>query len=185
MTEEFAVARMALRKGNGSSPIKVAGSAAPDGDETIDNEGRELILLGEFAKLVGESGHIFRPTSSFDWGIDGEVEFKQDGLATGSRVYVQLRSGDSHLKLRSSDTAELFYVKNARHLDYWIRHRYPVMLVIRQSSGLIRWMDVGAYLKAHKSPDRSIVFSGHEVTVESIRALASRLLGDETGGATS
>lgn len=39
-----------------------------------------------------------------DHGIDGEIEFKDDrGRASGKRLYVQLKSGDSYLKKRRSD----------------------------------------------------------------------------------
>ena len=143
----------------------------------LDNESRELQLVGEITALVGEAGHIFRPTANSDWGIDGEIEFKdRDENASGRRVYVQLKSGDSYLVQRSRDGAEVFSVKNRRHVQYWQQHAYPVMLVIRQSSGLIRWMDVSAYLKK-VGATRQIIFCGELVTVQSIRQLAIRSLG--------
>ena len=46
--------------------------------------------------IVAEAGQIFRPTANSDHGIDGEIEFKTDrGRASGKRLYVQLKSGDS------------------------------------------------------------------------------------------
>jgi thiol:disulfide interchange protein len=68
---------------------------------SIDNESKELILVGHVFAIIGEAGHIFRPTPNSDWGIDGEIEFKDDqGKASGKRVYLQLKSGDSYLQQR-------------------------------------------------------------------------------------
>src|SRR5205814_614023 len=67
----------------------------------LDNESKELILVGHAFVIAGEAGHIFRPTPNSDWGLDGEIEFKDhDGNASGQRVYLQLKSGDSYLVTR-------------------------------------------------------------------------------------
>jgi hypothetical protein len=146
-------------------------------DQAIDNECLEMVLIGDMFRAVGEAGHIFRMTSNADWGIDGEIEFKDSaGRASGRRVYVQLKSGDSHLVRRVHDGEEVFRVKNQRHLEYWAAHAYPVMLVIRQSTGLIRWMDVSAYLKLQGRPDQQMIFRGEPVTMDTIRSLAAKSL---------
>ena len=44
----------------------------------LDNQAREQILIGHMLAICGEANQIFRPTSMFDYGIDGEVEFKDD-----------------------------------------------------------------------------------------------------------
>jgi hypothetical protein len=125
--------------------------------------------------VVAQAGHIFRMVANSDWGIDGEIEFKDAaGQASGKRLYVQLKSGDSYLTRRKGDNQEIFAVKNDRHLEYWVQHAYPVMLVIRQSSGHIRWMDVSAYLKSHGRNNRQIVFQGEPLTVDSIQRLAGQ-----------
>jgi small GTP-binding protein len=114
----------------------------------IDNESKELILVGHAFAIAGEAGQIFRPTPNSDWGIDGEIEFEDyQGRASGKRVYLQLKSGDSYLSQRDRDGTEVFRIKDERHAAYWQQHAYPVMLVIRTSAGVIRWMDVSAYLK--------------------------------------
>jgi Domain of unknown function (DUF4365) len=97
----------------------------------LDNESRELILVGHATAIAAEAGHIFRPVTWADWGIDGEIEFKNDkGQASGKRVYVQLKSGDSYIYKRRSDDKEIFTIKNLRHAKYWLSQAYPVMLVI-------------------------------------------------------
>jgi hypothetical protein len=145
---------------------------------TIDNDSREQILRGEVTTITGMAGQIFRPTPNADNGIDGEVEFKDyQNQASGKRVYLQLKSGDSHLKRRQRDGKEIFAIKKARHAEYWTCQAYPVMLVIRTSDGSIRWMDITAYLKAcgHKLPTQ-IVFEGDPFTPENLLKLRDSLI---------
>lgn len=148
---------------------------------SIDNESRELILVGHAFAIAGEAGQIFRPVPNSDWGIDGEIEFKDyDGKASGRRVYLQLKSGDSYLYKRRHDGVEVFTIRNPRHAEYWQQQAYPVMLVIRTSDGEIRWMDVSAYLKektkGRKRPVKRIVFEGEEFSALSLRRLRDRVI---------
>ena len=67
----------------------------------LDNESRELILavVSYAFSIVAEAGQIYRGYTNSDHGIDGEIEFKDDqGRASGKRLYVQLKSGDSYLE---------------------------------------------------------------------------------------
>ncbi|UCH95665.1 MAG: DUF4365 domain-containing protein [Candidatus Aminicenantes bacterium] len=144
----------------------------------IDNESRELILVGHAFTIAGEAGQIFRPIPNSDWGIDGEIEFKNDkGEASGKRVYLQLKSGDSYLYKRQRDETEIFTIKNPRHAEYWQAHKYPVMLVIRTSDGEIRWMNVTDYLKKHGTQTKQIVFEGEPFTALNVSRLRDRLFG--------
>ena len=85
------------------------------------------------------------------------------GRATGKRLYLQLKSGDSYLTHRQRDGAEVFQIKNPRWADYWQQQAYPVMLVIRTSDGEIRWMDVSAWLERNTAGGKKvaqIIFEG-------------------------
>lgn len=140
-----------------------------------DNESRELFLVGEAFKVAAEAGHIFRPIPNSDWGIDGEIEFKDErSEASGRRVYLQLKSGDSYLRKRKSDGKEIFTIKNPRHAEYWQSHAYPVLLVIRDSSGQIRWMNVTEYLQRHGASIKQIEFQGEPFTAESVKQMRAR-----------
>jgi len=146
----------------------------------IDNESKELILVGHAFSIAGEAGQIFRPTPNSDWGIDGEIEFKDwDGSASGKRVYLQLKSGDSYLYERK-DGREIFRIKNQRLRDYWQQQAYPVMLVIRTSDGQIRWMDVSRYLrergKTEESKTLQVVFDGEPFTALNLQRMRDRLI---------
>jgi WD40 repeat protein len=152
-----------------------------EGQAVIDNESRELLAVHHTGFIVAEAGQIYRGYTNSDHGIDGEIEFKDDqGRASGKRLYVQLKSGDSYLKKRRSDGADVFQIKNPRWADYWQQQAYTVMLVIRTSDGEIRWMDVSAYLKRENAGGktvRQIVFEGERLDVMAVRRWREKLLG--------
>lgn len=148
----------------------------------IDNESRDLILVGHAFSITGEAGQIYRGYTNSDHGIDGEIEFKDDkGRATGKRLYLQLKSGDSYLTTRQRDGAEVFQIKKDRWATYWQQQAYPVLLVIRNSKGEIRWMDVSEYLRrasdGGKRAVKQIVFEGERLDVMSVRRWRERVLG--------
>jgi len=135
----------------------------------------EQTLIGHMMAICGEANQVFRPVSMFDYGIDGEVEFRgNDGQPSGKKIYVQLKSGSSHLRTRRSDGREVFDVKNDRHLDYWISQPVDVYLVISQTDErtnkeTIRWMNVTRYLKNREDKEsRQIIFDGEALTMEAV-----------------
>lgn len=145
----------------------------------LDNESLELILEGEAKAIAGKAGQIHRGITNSDWGIDGEIEFKNHkGEASGKKVYLQLKSGDSYLYKRKRDGKEIFTIKNQRQAEYWVSQaaEYPVMLVIRNSEGKIRWMNVTDYLKRKGLGTKQVEFYGEPFTVDSLRKLRKRLL---------
>jgi small GTP-binding protein len=145
---------------------------------SIDNESKELILMGDAYTIVGASGQIYRQYTNSDHGIDGEIEFKNnEGEASGKRVYLQLKHGDSYLYKRKRDGKEIFTIRKKRHAEHWQAHAYPVMLVIRTSDGQIRWMNVTDYLKRHKGKDtKQIVFDGEPFTALNVAKLRDKLI---------
>lgn len=147
----------------------------------LDTQALEQILIGHMMAVCGEANQIFRPVTMFDHGIDGEVEFKDnDGQASGKKIYVQLKSGNSYLRTRQRDGQEIFDMKNERHLDYWINQPVDVYLVIRQKDersgeGTIRWMNVTRYLKNRKDKtSRQIVFEGERLDMQAVWRLRDR-----------
>ena len=124
-------------------------------------------------RLAGEANQIFRELTKFDYGIDGEVEFKDNaGKASGKKIYVQLKSGNSYLRTRQSDGSEVFDVTKVRHLDYWISQPVDVYLVIRQTDETgetIRWMNVTRYMKNRKDKtSRQIIFEGEKLDAPAV-----------------
>jgi hypothetical protein len=141
----------------------------------LDTQALEQILIGHVQAITGEANQIFRTLTQFDYGIDGEVEFKDnDGQPSGKKIYVQLKSGNSYLRTRRGDGREVFDIKNDRHLEYWISQPVDVYLVIRQTDEqtgeqTIRWMNVTGYLKNRKNKkSRQIIFDGEPLTMEAV-----------------
>ncbi len=115
----------------------------------LDNESKDRALVGEVISTVALAGQISREFNVSDHGIDMEIEFKDDtGEATGRKLYLQLKSGDSYLRERKRDGAEIFTIKDERHARYWAAQEFPVMLVIRTSDGEVRWMEIRELLKS-------------------------------------
>src|SRR5579872_945815 len=148
----------------------------------LDNEAKERALVGEVISTVALAGQISSEFNISDHGIDMEIEFKNDaGEATGKKLYLQLKSGDSYLRERRSDGAEVFEIKKERHVSYWMAQAFPVMLVIRTSKGEVRWMEVRDWLKraseSGNKPVKQIVFEGTRFDVMSVRRWRETVLG--------
>jgi len=113
----------------------------------LDAESKERVLVGKVISTVALAGQICRELTVSDHGIDAEIEFKDDdGNATGKRVYLQLKSGDSYLTVRKRDKAEIFRIPEQRHAEYWMNHDSPVLLAHRSSTANVRWMEVRDHL---------------------------------------
>ncbi len=145
----------------------------------LDNESKELILVGHTYVIAGEAGQIYRQYTNSDHGIDGEIEFKNaQGEAASTLFYLQLKSGDSYLKTRKDGT-EIFRIPSPHHVEYWRVRNYPVMLVVRTSDGRIRWMDVRAYLRREHDAGREvkqIVFDGELFTAATLRTMRDKVI---------
>lgn len=148
----------------------------------LDNESKERALVGEVISTVALAGQISRELTVSDHGIDMEIEFKNDdGEATAQKLYLQLKSGDSYLRQRQRDGAEVFKIQKQRHAEYWMAQAFPVLLVVRTAEGEVRWMEVRDWLKQAsengQKPVKQIIFEGERFDVMSVRRWRDRILG--------
>jgi small GTP-binding protein len=147
----------------------------------LDNESKGRILVGVATEVVAKAGQIFRECQISDHGIDGEIEFKDDQFqALGRRVFLQLKSGDSYIQKRKRTGKEVFKLKDERHATYWRQQPGPVFLVVRQSDGTVRWMNITDYLNqimqaAPGVPIKQIEFSGEEFTPQAVLQLRNQM----------
>jgi small GTP-binding protein len=151
-------------------------------DIKLDTESKERALVGDVISTVALAGQICREFSVSNHGIDMEIEFKDnDGKPTGRRLYLQLKPGDSYLHERKADGAEIFHIKSTDWVIYWQQQAYPVMLVIRDSDGKIRWMEVRDWLRRAsdqgKKEVKQIAFDGERFDVMSVRRWRDEALG--------
>ena len=101
--------------------------------------------------------------------------------ATAAKLYLQLKSGDSYRRTRKRGGAEVFAIKEERHVRYWMAQAFPVLLVIRNSEGEVQWMEVRDWLKRASEdgtkPVKQIIFEGERFDVMSVRRWRDRVLG--------
>ena len=102
----------------------------------LDVHSQERVLVGEVITTVAMAGQISRELSTSDFGIDMEVEFRDDaGQATGHRLYLQLKVGDSYLRTRRERRCRNFYAK--KRAPRLLLDEIPVSRNARNTN--IRW----------------------------------------------
>ena len=83
---------------------------------------------------------IFRSQPSADVGIDAHVEVVQDGQATGRLLALQIKSGKSWFRESTSDG--FVFRPEARHVEYWLGHALPVVVVLANADERIAYWQV-------------------------------------------
>ncbi|MGA9364161.1 MAG: DUF4365 domain-containing protein [Bacteroidota bacterium] len=140
--------------------------------------------MAKSISTVALGGQLCREFSVSEKGVDMEIEFNDDANeATGEKLYLQLKSGDCCLRKRKRDGTGTFTIKDERHARYWMARKFPLPLVIRDSEGEVRWMEVRDWLKRSsnngKKPVKQIVFKGERCDVMSVRRWRERVLGGD------
>ena len=91
----------------------------------------KLLALEVAARISSCDHKCHEIPQTEDEGIDMVLEFTEPGgSGSGQKLFLQLKSGNSHLTKRKSDGAEIFQIKKAAWVDYWCKQTGPVMLVI-------------------------------------------------------
>jgi small GTP-binding protein len=171
---------------------------------TLSNQRKGKLLALEVAARIASCDHkSYEIPQSEDEGIDMVLEFTEldtagNARGTGKNLYLQLKSGNSYLK-RQKDGKEIFTIKKAAWVDYWLKQPGPVLLVIgtfaedgedgrsrgRRGHGKlefeqVRWMEISSVLQracAQGQRPKQIEFSGERMDMMSIQAWRNRMLG--------
>jgi WD40 repeat protein len=155
----------------------------------------KLLALEVSARITSADQKCFEIPSTEDEGLDMELEFTdEDGSGTGKRLYLQLKSGNSHLRTRVKDGAEIFEIREQRWVDYWLKQPYPVMLVVgsfavddeclarkdKLEFADVRWMEISSVLKREsqngRKPVKQIEFKGERLDLASVRRWRNKAL---------
>jgi small GTP-binding protein len=122
----------------------------------LDNESKERALVGEVISTAALAGQISREFNVSDHGMDMEIEFRDDrGAATGKKVYLQVKSGEAY---------------NDGNVMHWMSQTAPVVLLMRNPGGEVKWMEVREWLK--RAGDKRVkqrVLEGERFDVMSVR----------------
>jgi len=159
----------------------------------FDARRQEKLLANEVSARILSAGHkCYETPNAMDEGVDMVVEFTdRDGLETGKRMYLQLNSGNGHLRTRISDDAEIdgaeiFTIRKPQWVKRWTSQDGPMMIVIGtfpdiEGRGInneksffeeIRWMEVGEVLRKERTGGKKkitqIIFEGTPLDAQSI-----------------
>lgn len=144
----------------------------------IDNESKEVVVVGHAYAVSAEAGQIYRQYTNSEQGIDGEIEFRDnEGNASGRKIYVQMRLRESYTYQRQRNGKEIFTMKNSYHSVYWHQHNYIVYLIVRNPDGVIRWMNVTEYLRNQSGEgSKYIFFEGEPFTATILTNLRDKYI---------
>jgi hypothetical protein len=83
-------------------------------------------------RIVSEDlGWVFRDQTRKDFGIDALIELVQsDRRVTGRMIAAQIKCGSSWFAKPTSDGSGWRYRGELRHLNYWLGHSLPVIIVL-------------------------------------------------------
>jgi Domain of unknown function (DUF4365) len=90
--------------------------------------------------VVAKLHWIFREQPIMDMGIDAHIELvdKNSG-PTGKLIGVQIKTGVSHVEKKSD---HYLYYGDLTHLEYWLSHSLPVVLVVHFPQGGTFWQAI-------------------------------------------
>jgi hypothetical protein len=76
--------------------------------------------------VLNRLGWIFREQPIVDMGIDAHIESVEKGNPTGRLLAAQIKTGASHFRDKGD---RLVYYGRLTHLDYWLKHSLPVIII--------------------------------------------------------
>ncbi len=80
------------------------------------------------ATIIHKMGWLFREQPVSDYGIDAHIEQMKDGKPTGRLLAAQIKCGQSWFE--ETDENGYVYRGDLNHLNYWISHSLPVVIVL-------------------------------------------------------
>ncbi len=107
----------------------------------IGQQGANLI-----EQIVFRMGYVWRATSIFDVGIDGEIEIRDPvtGEMTNTIIKVQAKATTKSFQAETDNSFE--YSCTQRDLDYWLRGNVPVVLIVcRPDTNEAYWISIRDY----------------------------------------
>ncbi|AOM80479.1 DUF4365 domain-containing protein [Pedobacter steynii] len=105
----------------------------------------ERLGVYSVAKIFSENlKWIFREQPINDFGIDAFVEITKDridSIPTGKLFGVQIKSGESYFKESKDD--HFVFRGSKKHLEYWLNHSMPVIVVIYDKiNNIAYWQEI-------------------------------------------
>ncbi len=117
------------------------GKARPPGMYRNSTDERDRKSVHRMSVIADDLGWMFRELPPPDYGIDAQVEVVADDNRIYGMLGLQIKGGDSKFAREKGDSGWTFY-DSSDHLDYWLRYRLPVLVVIIDSKGNAFWEEV-------------------------------------------
>ncbi|WP_280215383.1 DUF4365 domain-containing protein [Nocardia cyriacigeorgica] len=86
--------------------------------------------------VVSKLDWLFRDQPTDDYGIDAHIEIVDNNRVTGQLVALQIKAGDSFFEEEAE--GGWWFRPTQEHLDYWISHSLPVVVVLVDTNGTER-----------------------------------------------
>ena len=99
-------------------------------------------------RIVLEMEYVWRATSIFDVGIDGEIEIRDPTTSemTNTIIKVQAKATTKPFQAETDNSFE--YRCEKKDLDYWLRGNVPVILVVcRPDTDEAYWVSIRKYFR--------------------------------------
>lgn len=91
--------------------------------------------------VVHEAEWIFREHKEVDHGVDAHIESIVDDKVTGRMIALQIKTGSSWFE--EVDDEGYVYRGVKRHLEYWLEHSLPVvLLLVNLESSKVYWTHI-------------------------------------------
>lgn len=106
-----------------------------------DTKNIERIGVNAVSLAFEKLGWTFRERQHSDFGIDADVEQKIDGDRTNCHIALQIKSGDSYIKVKKN--GKITFSIDPFHYDYWLQSDRPVLILLYDyDSEKIYWEQV-------------------------------------------
>ena len=95
------------------------------------------------ARIVGEMGHLWHPTSGTDSGIDGQIELRDPATNAVRNVRVGVQSKATSKNWPGETAASFYFRATPDDVDYWLSSNQPVLLICtRPDSDEAYWRSI-------------------------------------------
>lgn len=93
----------------------------------MDNIDKDILGVNAVSTAFAKMGWTLRERGRIDYGIDADVEVKSDGKYQNKHIALQIKSGDSYLKVKKN--GKISYSVDEWHYKYWLKSDRPVLIL--------------------------------------------------------
>lgn len=106
-------------------------------------------------QIVLKMGYVWRATSIFDVGIDGEIEIRDPMTGEMTNTIIKVQAKATTLPFQTETDNSFEYHCSPKDLDYWLQGNVPIILVVcRPDTNEAYWISIRDYfsdLEAQKT----------------------------------